>query len=55
MPREPHDPYVMPYCDIADEWVARCDCGCGLYERHADRADADHAVQDARQQEGGGG
>lgn len=45
---ERHDPHVMPYTDITDAWLARCDCGCGLYETHASQSDAEAAADAAR-------
>ncbi|MFP5071952.1 hypothetical protein ACLFMI_20090 [Pseudonocardia nantongensis] len=42
-----HDPQVLPISDVADQWVARCDCGCGLFEKFARRDDADAAASAA--------
>lgn len=36
----PHDPQVLPIADVTDEWVVRCECGCGLYEQFAQREEA---------------
>ena len=35
-----HDPQVMPLVDIADRWVVRCSCGCGLSEQYASEQEA---------------
>lgn len=41
-----HNPYVVFMADMVDRWIARCDCGCGLFEEQASEEDA-HAVADA--------
>ncbi|MEQ3549219.1 hypothetical protein WIS52_01945 [Pseudonocardia nematodicida] len=42
-----HEPYVLPFVDVAQEWVVRCDCGCGLLERYQQKDDADEAAKAA--------
>lgn len=41
-------PYVQPSGHgPVRRWIARCDCGCGLFEEHTQQADADAAVREA--------
>ncbi|MEJ8277832.1 hypothetical protein [Pseudonocardia spirodelae] len=47
-----HDPQVLPMADVADKWVVRCDCGCGVYTEYAAREDADEAAERARAEAG---
>lgn len=45
MPAE-HRPYVQPFNDATTRYIARCDCGCGLYEDEGTQ-EAAQAVVDA--------
>lgn len=47
---DPHDPQVMPLADIADRWVVRCDCGCGLYAQYATEQEAEQRAAAAREE-----
>lgn len=47
MQTQPHDPQVLPISDMADQWVARCDCGCGLFEKFSRRTEADACADTA--------
>ena len=43
-----HDPQVMPLVDIADRWVVRCRCGCGLSEQFATEGEAQDRAAELR-------
>ncbi|GAA1871655.1 hypothetical protein GCM10009772_52300 [Pseudonocardia alni subsp. carboxydivorans] len=43
-----HDPQVLMMADVADRWVVRCDCGCGVLTEYATREEADEAAEQAR-------
>lgn len=43
-----HDPLVIPMADVADRWVVRCDCGCGVYEQYPTREQAEERADQAR-------
>lgn len=47
-----HDPQVLPMADVADRWVVRCDCGCGLLTQYASRDEAEDAAAQAREEAG---
>jgi hypothetical protein len=41
-------PYVQPsHIGPVHRWVARCECGCGLYEEYSQQSDAAAAVREA--------
>lgn len=43
-------PYVQPSsAGPVQRWVARCDCGCGLFEEFVTEAEAAQAMRDARE------
>lgn len=48
MGRPQHDPQILPMADMTDEWVVRCDCGCGLFEQFARREEAAERAESAR-------
>ncbi|GAA4983815.1 hypothetical protein WHI96_10345 [Pseudonocardia tropica] len=43
-----HDPQVLQMADVADRWVVRCDCGCGVLTQYASRDEAEDAAERAR-------
>ncbi|ALE81492.1 hypothetical protein ACIGG9_13820 [Pseudonocardia alni] len=43
-----HDPQVLQMADVADRWVVRCDCGCGVLTQYASRDEAEDAAEQAR-------
>lgn len=47
--KPPCDPVVVPFIDVAHEWVAQC-CPCGWSVRFADRSDAQAAADQHRQE-----
>lgn len=47
-----HDPQVLPMADVADRWVVRCGCGCGLLTQYASRDEAEDAAAQAREEAG---
>ncbi|ANY05037.1 hypothetical protein [Pseudonocardia sp. HH130630-07] len=40
-----HEPQVLLMADVADKWVVRCDCGCGLKEQYAQQEEADERAE----------
>ncbi|WP_224386515.1 hypothetical protein [Pseudonocardia sp. ICBG1293] len=47
-----HDPQVLQMADVADRWVVRCDCGCGVFTQYASRDEAEDAAERARAEAG---
>ncbi|MBW0104986.1 hypothetical protein [Pseudonocardia sp. KRD291] len=42
-----HAPYTVPYGDVVDGYVLRCDCGCGLFESYPTETEAEQAREAA--------
>ncbi|MDN5914866.1 MAG: hypothetical protein L0I76_07125 [Pseudonocardia sp.] len=38
-----HAPYTVPYGDVIDGYVLRCDCGCDLFVSYSTEEDAEEA------------
>ena len=47
-----HDPQVLMMAAVAERWVVRCDCGCGVLAEYATREEADEAAEQARAEAG---
>ncbi|MET0191582.1 MAG: hypothetical protein ABW212_21450 [Pseudonocardia sediminis] len=42
-----HAPYTVPYGDVVDGYVLRCDCGCSLFESYPTEREAEQAREAA--------